>query len=543
MMPFLHPDVKGIVAIICFELKFQSPQQDFDNNLLQSTGNIEEVQHPNGCSSSTGAVGRNNRRVLSTEKVARVASYKTSNGSISLVDISKLLSRNVEDKSSNHNGCSSSTEAVKRSHNGRALSTKKVAPAQPDSDTISLVDISTLLCRNVEDKSSDQVNECNGDIDIKFQPMAQLTMDLMKRKSLYYMGLEHVGHFNRLLHIINSTSLMTDSMVEMKIMLSLRKQRLNEEFEVLGDLFDIEKTAAEQYYEETKSLLSNLYNSRISPKYSAESIDVMRHQSSDSDDQSSSESSEQADNDSDVVTDDFSDHESTDDSIGSRSNPFLRGDTVECTLCRARVSPGRLDSHMQNVHLNPLNLNKTICGLCIPKFERFRTSALLREHQNEVHDGASCMCDVCGKMFNKLSFLRIHLSEVHAKHRPFLCDLCGASYFSSSKLRVHTQTVHTKVRNYACKQCDKKYFQSGTLRSHVLAVHHKDLVFKCRFGCDKSFSRPNVRQTHEQMHKVNYSCEICSKVFSFKCNLLTHCKNIHGSNVIDAEKCRIEIKK
>lgn len=423
-------------------------------------------------------------------------------------------------------------------------------------DLISLVDMSKLVCKYFEDSPSPHnVNlESNGlddQTDVKFKPMMPLTVELMKRKSLYYMGLEQ-SLFYRLLHIANSTtSVMHDTLVEMKIMLGLRKQRLNEEFEVLGDLFDIDKTAAEQYYSETKNLIAQLYECSLAshglrPVSTHNKIDPLQTMDDqldyDDDDSSESEITKykykvRAETDSDVVTDDFNDYESTDDS--DDSNRHWTRERAECPHCKQLISECQLDSHIKNVHLYPLHLNKTLCGLC---FEQFGTHKLLLEHQTESHDGASCICDVCQKMFSLFSGLREHMRAVHSKERPFLCHLCGATYFSSSKLRAHTKRVHLKVRSYACQLCDKKYYQDNSLRCHIRSVHTKQRPLKCRFGCGKSFSRFSSRHTHEQMHKVKYSCEYCSKVFSFKHNLLTHCKKIHGRNVIDAEKCKIEIK-
>lgn len=78
-------------------------------------------------------------------------------------------------------------------------------------------------------------------------PMLPLTTALMKRKSKYYMGLEP-DRFLRLLQLANQRKTVSD----VKLMLALRRLRLNEDFEVLGDLFDLDKTTAEQYYHETK---------------------------------------------------------------------------------------------------------------------------------------------------------------------------------------------------------------------------------------------------------------------------------------------------
>lgn len=78
-------------------------------------------------------------------------------------------------------------------------------------------------------------------------PMLPLTTALMKRKSKYYMGLEP-DRFLRLLQLASQRKAVSD----VKLMLALRRLRLNEDFEVLGDLFDLDRTTAEQYYHETK---------------------------------------------------------------------------------------------------------------------------------------------------------------------------------------------------------------------------------------------------------------------------------------------------
>lgn len=433
-------------------------------------------------------------------------------------------------------------------------------------DFISIVDMSTLICKNFNDTTSssqDQINEFDNQIEIKYTPLMPLTVELMRRKSLYYMGLEQ-SLFLRLLQIIKSTmSDTTDPLMEMKIMLTLRKHRLNEEFEALGDLFDIDKTTAQQYYAESKNLVSNLFHSLTSSASSPifqESNDVKNPLQPENyhvskykqEDEDSCDSDVKYKgfiySDCDVDSDDFKEsHSESDDSYDSdveSDDSYFESDeknlvkeTVECPICWKNV--GRLDYHMETNHLNPQYLNKTLCGLCFGKFE---THIKLRAHQKDIHNGNSCVCDVCGKMFQKFSAVKEHILKVHSKVKPFLCHLCGSSFFSLSKLKVHTHNAHLQIRNHECKLCDKKYLQAPELRAHVRSEHTKERPFKCRFeGCGKSFCRSGSRHTHEQMHKVNFACEICSKIFSFRHNLQTHCKNIHGKNVIDTEKCKIEI--
>ncbi len=435
---------------------------------------------------------------------------------------------------------------------------------------ISIADMSTLICKNFKDNAPQhqtyEVDDFDGQIDIKYQPMMPLTIELMRRKSLYYMGLEQ-SLFFRLLYIIQTTMCdVTDAlMLEMKLMLVLRKHRWNEEFEALGDLFDIDIVTAQQYYDELKDLICNLYHSLASTMSTTpiiqETNDVKnpfwteQHQIDDESEQSSSDLdvkykgyiSEDKDFASDDIKSDMeSDTESdTNESIDSdsdlesdekESEKNVVKETVRCPVCRRSV--GRLDYHMETNHLNPQSLNKTLCGLC---FGKFQTHKRLRDHQTKEHSGASCVCDVCGKFFQKFSAVKEHILKVHSKCKPFLCHQCGTSYFSLSKLKIHTQNVHMNIRNHECKLCNKKYFQAMELQNHIRAVHTKDRPFHCRFNCGKSFCRSGSRYTHEQIHKAKFKCEICMKDFSFRHNLQTHCKNIHGKNVIDTEKCKIEI--
>ncbi|KAJ6620122.1 Zinc finger protein [Pseudolycoriella hygida] len=374
--------------------------------------------------------------------------------------------------------------------------------APPTDDFISVVDMSTLICTNFNGTNSqDQCNDLDDQMEVKFQPMMPLTVELMKRKSLYYMGLEQ-SLFFRLLQIIKSTTRETsESFLEMKIMLTLRKQRLNEEFEALGDLFDIDKVAAQKYYAESQDLVSSLFHSMTSIKpHGEERVDqpttesfVVRHlkleDDADAFDDLKKKYKGQPENDSDFDSDDFTDSDADDsddfDSDGSDSDTKSKRDRVKCPICRKSV--GRLNYHMETNHLNPQHLNKTICGLC---FSKFKTHKQLRQHQLDSHNGDSCVCDVCGRMFQKFSAVKEHILNVHSKLKPFLCDICGTGYASLAKLNVHKNTTHYQIRNHACDLCSKKYFQADQLQAHIRSAHTKERPFTCRFdGCNKSFGR------------------------------------------------------
>lgn len=441
----------------------------------------------------------------------------------------------------------------------------------PSSDFISIVDMSTIICKKfTDDTTQDDAIGFDDQLEIKFSPMMPLTVELMRRKSMYYMGLEQRLFF-RLLRIIRRTLLdnTTDSMTEMKIMLTLRKHRLNEEFEALGDMFDIDKTTAQRYYAESKDLVSKLYHSltdSVSIPIQQVSYDItnsllnenhrIKEDEQDDQEQEDSSSSEpeikykgyvhtdsdidsedfkssDSDSDTDVQSEDFDNSDSEPDGNESKAN------LAECPICEKNFL--NLDNHLRNTHWYPQHLNKTICGIadCLKKFESLQQ---LRAHQTAIHNGNACVCDVCGQMFTKFLRTKDHILRVHAKVRPFLCHHCGAGYYRECRLRNHVEKAHLQIRNHKCNLCDKKYYLEKELNVHILAVHTNERPFKCQFeGCDKSFGRQKSLHTHEQMHKVKFFCEICSKVFSFGHNLKTHCKNIHGQSFVDYKKFRIEI--
>lgn len=435
-------------------------------------------------------------------------------------------------------------------------------------DFISIVDMSTLICKNFGDKTSsseehnNQTNLLDRQIERKHQLIMPLTVDLMRRKSLYYLGLEQ-NDLSRLLQIIRNSS--DSTLTEMKIMLTLRKQRLNEEFEVLGDLFDIDKDSAQQYYDESKNLVADVYHSVMNSvsKPDASLLEMKKpenqsdvesydddHVSKNEQEESSSESEGYQDNeeDSDFNSDDLDESDSDVDSDEleysdvdsdnlSTGSPNFAKETFECPICKKDVC--RLNYHMESTHLNPQYLNKTICGLCLKKFENNKK---LRAHQSDSHNGNACACDLCGKLFTQYSNVKEHILKVHLKSKPFLCDLCGASFASSSKLKIHKETAHLKIRKHACHLCDKKYFELYTLNAHIRSAHTKERPFHCEFnGCGKSFCRSTSLYIHQQMHKAKFECEICSKTFSFKYNLVTHSKNIHGKKVTNLEVCKIKL--
>lgn len=420
----------------------------------------------------------------------------------------------------------------------------------PTNGYLSIVDISTITNQmsNVdfpyrayyEVTNLDEQQTENSDEHI--MPMLPLTAALMKRKSPYYMGLLQ-NHFLSLLKLASQRTQLSEA----KVMITLRKLHLNEEFELLGDLFDIDKTTAERYFQESKHIVTNLVDildTAASPSIEVTSKPIVKIEqcvTSDVPDpilvepiayrnnyedvnevdvyeqsevESSSATYVTSEEDPDILSEDLD--SPSDDSCTER--------TDECPLCNKFFTPVGLEMHIRKTHSMD-DINRTTCGLCLQKFD---TKSLLKAHQKDIHGGGAYGCDVCGKIVVSKKSIELHILTKHAQVKTFLCDTCGEGFPYSVNLHRHVKDKH--IRTYKCNLCDMKYFNRSALQDHIRGVHTKERPFQCAAkDCGKTFSNDSTFRSHKRVHAEDkHECNICSKQFSFKGNLQTHLKNIHG---------------
>lgn len=300
-------------------------------------------------------------------------------------------------------------------------------------------------------------------------------------------------------------------------------------------------------YCESKSLETGIkaefidysYDGKFNRELVIQEEDVDCEPESETESESSIARYEERVNDPDVNFDDFS--SDTDDTMSSASDEsdFFESsdedsdpDTTErfeCPHCKKLVK--KLEAHVERTHGNyAKKINKTICGLCLKKFPY---KGNLKDHKKECHNGNAYACDLCHFMTPWFRILRKHIINTHLQDKYFLCHVCAKSYKHEYHLQRHTASRHSdeRERTHACHMCDKKYFYSSSLREHIQASHLKEQKFHCKVdGCSKAFYRKGNLVTHQKVHNRNlFSCIICEKKFTFKCNLQTHIKNIHGT--------------
>ncbi|CAG9787435.1 unnamed protein product [Diatraea saccharalis] len=196
--------------------------------------------------------------------------------------------------------------------------------------------------------------------------------------------------------------------------------------------------------------------------------------------------------------------------------------------CHIRLKDNEKLAYHRKCHQN----GKLICPKCT---KACVNEEILHTHLWKIHsiDMELPTCEVCGfKTYKKYRLFNIHM-KCHENGKSYVCPICTKRFKNANQLSKH-KLIHKKVSK--CSICQQEFSNERRLRLHVTAVHDKVKPFKC-CHCDYTAARKEEMKRHLRSHTGDkpYSCDQC-QYRSSDHNALRRHKKIHSNE--NLYKCK-----
>lgn len=213
--------------------------------------------------------------------------------------------------------------------------------------------------------------------------------------------------------------------------------------------------------------------------------------------------------------------------LNTRSKDFM------CTICYVSFTTDqKLQNHIEKRHVEERNFE---CPLCEKKF---KAKADLMQHK-QTHVLEPLQCSYCFEIQKSQEIFNSHLDCCSKKHGrvtkkkklEYICDVCNRVFTKLSNLKRHKSGVHENRRDYQCDypKCGKLFNDVGNMRKHKRNVHMKVGKVECHL-CWKKFPFKSTLDAHVKQHEgygKKPSCDLCGVAFDSKSKLTAHMRYQH----------------
>lgn len=146
----------------------------------------------------------------------------------------------------------------------------------------------------------------------------------------------------------------------------------------------------------------------------------------------------------------------------------------------------------------------------------------------------SYICPVCEKSFPNGTKLAKHQLS-HNGNSPFKCDKCKKAFSSKFKLVRHL-LIHSDQKPFSCSVCERTFHRKDHLKNHIKVHSPSKKHYICeKPNCNKEYTSLLSFKKHTALHAAedgSLVCQICSKIFQTKEDILYHLKIHAGSRTV-----------